>query len=241
MKRLHTYSQHFLVNPRLVYELIGHSNLRKSDLVLDIGAGSGVISAALAKRVRRVVAIEAEAQTAKKLRQNMAKLTNVEVIEDDFLKMDLPDEKYKIFANIPFHLSSEIVQKLVNAANPPRAIYLILQKQFAKKLIIDRDNFTSLLGAAMAPWWVTRIRRPLRRSDFTPRPNVDTVLFEIKPREEPLLDLNHRQKYQLFVKKCFERQVFFAGLNREAVGINAEKKPSELTSEEWLRLFRSAK
>ena len=88
VKRLDSYSQNFLVSPRLVLELIGHSNLRKNDLVLDIGAGSGVISSALARRVRQVIALEAEPHTADKLRHNMAKFPNVEVVEADFLKWD---------------------------------------------------------------------------------------------------------------------------------------------------------
>ena len=237
MKRLHTYSQNFLVSPRLVLELIGHSNLRKNDLVLDIGAGSGVISSALARRVRRVIALEAEPRTADKLRHNMMKFSNVEVVEADFLRWSLPRDRYKVFANIPFHLSSQIVQKLTTAEHPPRAIYLIVQRQFAKKLIIDQANFTGWLGASLAPWWTSRIRRPLQKTDFYPRPNVDTCLLELKLREQPLLAVGRRPAYQAFVEKCFAQQKFFAGLDRESVGISAEKKPSELTTAEWLKLF----
>lgn len=240
MKRLHTYSQHFLTNPRLVYELIGHSNLRKNDTVLDIGAGSGVITMALAKRVRQVVAIEAEPRTAQKLRQNMKQFENVQVLEADIRQFELPTEKYKVFSNIPFHLSSEIIQKLIWSERAPAAIYLIVQKQFAKKLIIDRDNFTSLLGAALAPWWLTRIRRPLRRSDFLPRPNVDTVLLEIKPCSEPLLKIQQQLRYRQFVERCYTEQKFFSNLDRGRFGVDVEKKPSELTSVEWVRLFLGA-
>ncbi|MDO4870948.1 MAG: rRNA adenine N(6)-methyltransferase family protein [Candidatus Saccharibacteria bacterium] len=239
MKRLHNYSQHFLVNPRLVYELIGHSNLRKNDTVLEIGAGSGVITMALAKRVRRVVAVEAEQKTAQKLRQNMVKFENVMVVEADIREFKLPSEKYKVFSNIPFHLSSEIIQKLIWSENPPVAIYLIVQKQFAKKLIIDRDNFTGQLGASIAPWWATRIRRPLRRNDFFPRPNVDTVLLEIKPRSNILLETQHQLKYRHFVERCYSEQKFFYSLNRNQCDVDVEKKPSELTCLEWIKLFNA--
>ena len=238
MKRLDQYSQHFLRSPRLVAELIGHSNLRKNDIVIDIGAGSGVISAVLARRVRQVVAIEADPRMVQKLRQNFSAADNVLVIQKDFLRYQLPSEKYKVFANPPFHLSSAIIQKLISAPLPPAAIYLILQKQFAKKLIIDQGNFTSQLGACLAPWWQTRIRRPLKRSDFAPPPNVDTVLLEIKPRIEPLLPNEARAEFNFFTEKCFAEQRFFGQIKQQSQQFNPEKKPSELTTEEWVRLFR---
>ena len=180
--RNHLLSQHFLRSPRLALMLIGHSNVRKNDLVIDIGAGSGVITTALARRCREVWAVEPDAKTAEKLRRNLErqKITNVRVFEVDFLEMDLPAEKYKVFANPPFHLSSAICHKLLEAENPPRSFYLILQKQFALKLLNTDRHYTSQLGLALTQKFVTRIRYPLKRTDFTPPPGVDTVLFEAK-------------------------------------------------------------
>ncbi|MBR2600829.1 methyltransferase, partial [Candidatus Saccharibacteria bacterium] len=101
-------SQHFLRNPRIALMLIGHSNIKKRDLVVEIGAGSGVITSALAKRCRQVIAVETDHETAEKLRANLAKynIENVTVVEQDFLEFQLPAEPYKVFANPPFHLSS---------------------------------------------------------------------------------------------------------------------------------------
>ena len=180
--RNHLLSQHFLKNPRLALILIGHSNLKKRDLVIEIGAGSGVITSALSKRVRKVIAIEPDATTAAKLRENLKKrsLENVEVVEMDFLDYDLPDEPYKVFSNPPFHLSSAIVHKLIEAENPPEAFYLILQKQFALKLLNTDRHYTSQLGLQLIQKYQTRIRLPLKPTDFTPPPAVPTVLFEAK-------------------------------------------------------------
>jgi 23S rRNA (adenine-N6)-dimethyltransferase len=180
--RNHLLSQHFLKNPRLALILIGHSNLKKRDLVIEIGAGSGVITSALSKRVRKVIAIEPDATTAAKLRENLKKrgLENVEVVEMDFLDYNLPDEPYKVFSNPPFHLSSAIVHKLIEAENPPEAFYLILQKQFALKLLNTDRHYTSQLGLQLIQKYQTRIRLPLKPTDFTPPPAVPTVLFEAK-------------------------------------------------------------
>lgn len=180
--RNHLLSQHFLRNPRLALILIGHSNLKKRDLVVEIGAGSGVITSALSKRVRKVIAVEPDAATAAKLRENLAKrgCDNVEVLEMDFMDYQLPDEPYKVFSNPPFHLSSAIVHKLIEAKNPPEAFYLILQKQFALKLLNTDRHYTSQLGLQLISKYQTKIRLPLKPTDFTPPPAVPTVLFEAK-------------------------------------------------------------
>jgi ribosomal protein L11 methyltransferase (prmA) len=188
--------QNFLKSPKLALFLIGHSNIKKRDLVIDIGAGSGVITSALAKRCKKVIAVEKDAETAKRLRENLTRqnITNVEVFEGDFREMKLPDEPYKIFANPPFSLSAEVFYKLLSLENldgkickkedeaprRPEAIYLILQKQLALKLIITERHYTSQLGRLLTEDYATKIRLPLKPTDFTPPPKVPTVLFEVK-------------------------------------------------------------
>ena len=188
--------QNFLRSPKLALFLIGHSNIKKRDLVIDIGAGSGVITSALAKRCKKVIAVEKDATTAKRLRENLVRqnITNIEIFEGDFREMKLPDEPYKIFANPPFSLSAEVFYKLLSLENldgkickkegdvarRPEAIYLILQKQLALKLIITERHYTSQLGRLLAEDYATRIRLPLKPTDFTPPPKVPTVLFEAK-------------------------------------------------------------
>lgn len=184
--RNHLLSQHFLKNPRFALMLIGHSNIKKRDLVVEIGAGSGVITTALSKKAKRVIAVEADPETAEKLRKNLEKqqVQNVEVVVQDFLDFDLPREEYKVFANPPFHLSSKIVHKLIEAENPPEAFYLILQKQFALKLLNTDRHYTSQLGMQLISSYQTKIRYPLKPTDFTPPPAVPTVLFEAKKIKE---------------------------------------------------------
>lgn len=241
MKRLAEYSQYFLQSPELVKELIGHSNIRKNDTVYDIGAGSGTISSVLAQRAKRVVSVEIEPRAADKLKRNMSRYENVEVINGDFLKLNLPSDPYKVFANIPFHLSSPILRRLTEAERHPKSIYLIVQKQFAKKLLIDKAGFTGLLGAFIAPRWVARVRRPLKRTDYYPHPNVDTVLVEVKPREEALLPFDKMPAYRTFVEMCFSDPKKFAKTARTEAGISHSLRPSQLSVEQWVRLFTLSK
>lgn len=237
MARLYTYDQHFLRSPRIVAELVGHSNIRKSDLVYDLGAGSGVITSVLAERCKHVVAVESEPRALAKLRMNTKQYSNIKILNDDILRVTAPYEPYKIFANIPFSLSAKVVRKFTEDYHAPKAIYLIVQKQFAQKLVPSDQHFTSQLGAQIGARYIARIRKPLRRTDFTPPPNVDTVLLELKLRDEPLVTTDQLPAYRDYVARCYAEQKFFVTQPRAEADISPERKPSELTLERWTKLF----
>lgn len=239
MKRLAHYSQYFLRSPRLIKELIGHSTITKHDFVLDIGAGSGVISSVLAGRCAKVLAVEYEPRMANKLRANLSKFSNVTVHEGDFLTMDLPLEPYKIFANIPFHLSSPILRKLTQADNPPAAIYLVVQKQFANKLLSDSDRFTGQLGMMVGPEFTVRIRKRLQRTDFWPHPAVDTVMVELIRRSEPLLAHADMPAYRQLIEACFSDPKVFIKMPLQKIKLTADVKPSQMKLDQWVALFNA--
>ena len=237
MARKHRISQNFLRSPQIALMLVGHSNIRKRDFTLDIGAGSGVFTYALSKKSAQVLAIEFDRETFKKLQNNTKKLENIEVLCVDFLHFNLSKlpKKYKVCANIPFHLSSPIIQKLTNAQNSPKSIYLILQKQFARKLIVSDKNFTSALGVKIFPFFESKIKKPLQKSDFTPPPAVETVFFEMKQRETPLISKEEQPIFNDFIEKMFAVPEFY---KKNCQPKFKTKKPSELKGEEWLEIWR---
>jgi 23S rRNA (adenine-N6)-dimethyltransferase len=223
MPRKHDYSQHFLRSPRLVAELIGHTNIRKNDVVYDLGAGSGVITSVLARRVREVVAVEIEPDALKQLRANMRGIDNVAIIEADILELQPMHDSYKIFANPPFSISSPLVRHFTQLDYSPKVLYLVTQRQFARKIVPSDQHFTSQLGIELAPWYAARIRKPLRKTDFTPPPAVDTVLLELKKREEPLLPASERDTYAKFVERCFTSQTYFAQITKAKAKRKAQR------------------
>jgi 23S rRNA (adenine-N6)-dimethyltransferase len=237
MKRIAEKAQYFLRSPTVVKALVGHSNIKKTDIVFDIGAGSGVISAVLATRCAHVVSYENDPRVVQKLRENMRKFSNVKIVEKDFLDESLPRSPYKVFANIPFNLSSPILRKLTESIHRPSAIYLVVQKQFAHKLLIDDDRFTGMLGAQVAPIYATRIRKRLERTDFWPHPAVDTVLVELLLRGDPLIPEDRLPAYRQFIADCFNDPKIFARMPRSDAGISLDTKPSQLTCEKWVGLF----
>jgi len=237
MKRLANYSQYFLREPNLIKELIGHSTVGKNDIVYDIGAGSGVISSVLSTRCKQVIAVELEPRMAQKLRDNMSRYPKVTVLEGDFLTMPLPTTPYKIFANIPFHLSSPILHKITEAENPPTATYLIVQKQFANKLLPESDRFTGQLGMVIGPEFAVRVRKRLQRTDFFPHPNVDTAFIEILHRKEPLIQKERISNYKKFIVDCFSDPKVFKKMPIDKVGLATDIKPSQMKLADWVKLF----
>lgn len=238
MSRLHEYDQHFLRSPRLVAELIGHSNLKKRDLVYDFGAGSGVISSVLAGRCRHVVAVENEPSALETLRTNLGHVDNVTIVAADMLEVELPGEPYNVFCNPPFSIISDLIRRLTESPNPPQKVYCIVQKQFARKVVPSDQHFTSALGIQLSPIYAARIRRPLRKTDFTPPPAVDTVLLELKLLEKPLLATEELAGYRNFVSVVFENPTRLSAHTRTAAGVSPEKKPSEISPQLWIELFR---
>jgi len=234
MSRSHIHDQHFLRSPRIVAELIGHSNIRKNDLVYDLGAGSGVITSVLASRCKAVVAVEIEPEALRKLQTNVGSRDNITIVKKDILELAPPEEPYKIFANIPFSLTTQILRKFLFSECPPKSMYLIVQKQFARKLVPGDNHFTSQLSAEIGPLFTARIRKPLRRTDFTPPPAVETVLLEIKPREIPLIRPEETNKYRALVENSFTNQKFFGSLKKP---FSSELRPSQLTLDQWCELY----
>lgn len=240
MKRLASHSQNFLRSPQLVASLIDKSTLTKDDIVYDIGAGSGVISSQLAKKVKQVVAIEFDPRAGKILIGNMQAYGNVTVKIGDVMTMNFPRTPYKIFANIPFHLSSPIVQRFINSPMSPEAAYLIVQKQFGRKLIAtDTSHFTGQLGMLLGAEYKVKIIKSLRKTDFWPHPAVDTVCIEMIKRAQPLVPKHRLSAYSQFTIQCFSDPKKLARMPLEVIGQQAGTSPSRLSLDQWVLLFNS--
>jgi 23S rRNA (adenine-N6)-dimethyltransferase len=237
MKRLSNFDQNFLRSPLLVTELVNYAHIRKNDLVYDLGAGSGVITSVLSGRARQVVAVEVEPHALTALHDNMADYDNVTIVTSNIIDTPEPNEPYKIVANIPFSLSAAIVRKYTESTHPPKSMHIIVQKQFARKLVPGSDHFTSQLSAQLGPRFSAQIRHELERSDYTPPPAVDTVFLELKLRDEPLLPEKDLPNYRAFVEQCFDRQKFFATTPRLEAKIAVHLRPSQLSLAQWAALF----
>src|SRR5260370_15141714 len=119
--RRRVLSQNFLVDRRAIEGLVDGSGVGEGDLVLDIGAGNGLISGALARRSARVLAVERDPGLAERLRAKFATWPSVTVVEADALATPLPSEPYRVVANIPFGITTKILRHLLDDDGLTRA------------------------------------------------------------------------------------------------------------------------
>ena len=243
-------AQNFLRSPTLVRRLVGMSRIGPSDTVCEIGPGNGIITAALASVARHVIAVEKDPQLVRRLRERFRSIDNVEIVEKDFLAYSFCTRtaEYKIFANIPYNITAQIVRKILHERSNLSEGYLILQKEAAQKFSgSPRETLFSILAK---PFFEFQILYRLSPTDFWPKPTVDSVLLSIKRRAHPLLETQDVASYRSFVqygfgrwkpnlKSAFRRVFTYKQWKRLARELEfpLNATPTELSFEQWLSLY----
>ena len=103
-------------------------------------------------------------------------------------------------------------------------------------MIASHENFTAALGVKIFPFFEAKIKKPLRKTDFTPPPAVNTVFFEMKRREIPLIHPENQAEFNDFVDKMFAAPAFYV---KNCGAKFRTKKPSELSGEDWLSIWKN--
>src|SRR5688500_4176596 len=119
-------AQNFLRSPKLVRRLVAISTIGPSDTVYEIGPGNGIITAELARVATRVIAIEKDPELVRHLRERFRLLDNVEIVEKDVLAYSFGASEHKVFANIPFNRTAQILRKILDERSKVSEAYLIL-------------------------------------------------------------------------------------------------------------------
>ena len=248
--RRRTLSQNFLVDRRAIDALVDGSEVGNGDLVVDIGAGNGLISAALVRRGAQVLAIERDPSLAERLRAKFATWPAVTVVEGDVLETPLPDKPFSVVANLPFGITTKILRHLLDSDALARAD-VIVQAEVARKR--GSGGRGTLLNACWEPWFEFATGARIAASAFRPRPRVDAAVLIVTRRSPPLVDPASRRDYVDFVTAAFEgarptvasalaRSIprsRFTGLVRD-LGFGADALPSQLDVHQWVGLFGAA-
>lgn len=247
-----TLAQNFLRSSKLVRSLLDMSSIEPGDIVYEIGPGRGIITAELVQVARKVIAVEKDPHLVQQLCKRFQNIDNIEIVGSDFLRYHIPERNYKIFANIPYNLTADIVRKILYNPPAPSEAYLIMQKEAAEKFSgYPNETQFSILAK---PLFDIQIVRALQRIDFEPMPRVDSVLLQLKKRPSSLLQPEDMFLYQRFVRygfgtwknslKLIFKPIFtYQQWKHLAKDLNFPLNaiPSKLTFEQWLGLFECFK
>ena len=243
--------QHWLTDRLILSEIADSAKIIADDTVLEIGPGLGTLTSELLKRAKRVVAVEFDSELARKLPGQFPG-TMLEVRNEDILSFDLTSlpKDYVVVANVPYYITSKIVQKLMTATNKPRIAVLLVQKEVAERIAATPGDM-SILSIAAQVYAQTSLGTYVPREYFTPPPEVDSQVIVLETRPVPLVNLADEKAFFRLVKAGFSerrkklRSSFAAGLAMQktdaetllkAADIDPNRRAQDLSINDWLRL-----
>ena len=252
----HRLGQNFLVDPKLRDAVAEASGADRGDEVLEVGAGVGTLTIALATRSRRVVAVELDARLIPALRDVLAAHVNVELVQADILRFDVtrafPAGAELVAGNIPYNLTGGLIRKLLDHPPRPRRLSLVVQKEVAERW--TATTAASLATVAVQVFAVPTMVMTIPAASFTPVPKVDSALVVLEVRPRPAVDIDDMDGFFRFVEALFQfrRKQLGGTLGRIAgssgveaaarldeLGIEPVRRPQTLTLPEWEAVYRA--
>jgi 16S rRNA (adenine1518-N6/adenine1519-N6)-dimethyltransferase len=256
--------QNFLADANHLAKIIEAADLAADDIVLEIGPGLGALSVPLAERAGAVVAVEVDSAMVEVLRQEMISSPNFQVVEANILTVDpaqlladhwpdfTPDTPYFVIANLPYYITSAIIQHLLEAPHPPRRLVITVQKEVAQR-IVARPGEMSILAVSVQFYGQARLCHTIPATAFVPPPKVASAVIRIDLYDRPQIDVARSADFFRVVKAGFGQKrkqlknSLAAGLHRSqaevadqmvSVGINPTRRAQTLSLEEWATLTR---
>jgi 16S rRNA (adenine1518-N6/adenine1519-N6)-dimethyltransferase len=246
----HRLGQNFLIDPVLRDAIADAAGATAADDVLEVGAGVGTLTVALAARCRRLVAVEVDVRLLPALEEVLRGCDNVKVVPADILRFDagaeFPNGGEVVAGNIPYNITGALIRRLLGAPPRPRRISLVVQKEVA-------ERWTAATGASLATVAVQvyaepRIVLAIPASAFSPPPRVDSALVRLDVRDGPAVDVPDIDAFFRLVEAVFQyrRKQLGGALGRvggmgsteagrrlRELGIDPERRPQTLSLGEW--------
>ena len=236
-------SQNFMTSKQDIQTLLRRTSLNRQDHVVEIGPGKGHITRCLAARCGKVTAVELDSRLYCLLKEKLQPLENVFLIHHDFLTWPLPKGRYKVFANIPFHLSTAIIRRLTEADNPPQEIWLITEYGCAMRFCgLPKESLRSL---QLKTRFETGISQRISASAFHPKPQVDAALLHLTLKPQPDLPQTLQGEFLRFLsaalssgglRKLFTKKQLATAAKR--AGLAPGFTTGDIRYIQWLCLFR---
>lgn len=187
------FGQNFLVSKRALLGIVDAANIEKTDVILEVGPGLGVLTLELAKRAKRVIAVEKDRVMVQILRNILKQedISNVEVVQkdardigsDDFKNWKLEIRNYKVVANLPYYIATPIIRKFLEIDTPPETMVLTIQKEVAQRICAKPPRM-NVLALSVQLYADPKIIAVVPNTDFWPKPDVDGTVIKIVLRKE---------------------------------------------------------
>lgn len=204
--------QNFLIDKKVIDEMIAVADLKKDDVVLEVGPGLGVLTEELAKKVKKVIAIEIDRNIVRALKDILRDYKNIEIMEGDILRLNYemnnlesgmsflrcglvaapakktsptPLSNYKIVANLPYSITAPFLRKFLEGGSGPKEMLLLIQKEVADRITAEPGEM-SLLSVAVQFYCQPRIISYVSKKSFYPQPKVDGAIIKIERRRAAL-------------------------------------------------------
>ena len=245
--------QHWLKDPEILADIAEAAELTGDDVVLEIGPGLGTLTSRLLARANSVTAVEFDADLARKLPGQFPgkKLT---VVNQDILQFDLNQlpKNYKVVANVPYYITSKIVEKLMTVENKPSIAVLLVQKEVAERIAAEAGNM-SVLSVSVQIFAEAELDIEVPRQFFTPPPKVDSQVVVLRTRNNPLITPEDQRDFFRIVKAGFSakrkklRSSLSGGLGIDKsvaeellknAGISPDARAEDLAIEDWKKLLK---
>ena len=252
--------QRFLVDRGVLGAIVDAAELSPDDDVLEIGPGPGVLTAALASRVRSVTAIEVDSRMVSLLEETLAAHKNVRVVQADALKVDLlgiaARPITRIVANLPYQITTPLLERFLADDRRPPLVVVLVQQEVARRMAATAKDarergYLSVFTQAFAE---PRIVRRVSARSFRPAPRVDSAVVALRTRPRPAFAPLMQEPFLRLVSDAFRHRRkqlrsalgHEAGLDRERAtaalgdaGIAPERRPETLSLDEWIALARA--
>jgi 16S rRNA (adenine1518-N6/adenine1519-N6)-dimethyltransferase len=205
--------QNFLVDARILEAIIEAGDFSSEDVVLEIGAGTGVLTQRLAMSSGRVIAIELDAGLFRILQSRFQDNPNVTLIHADILDLELVDlmgsgldpARIKVAGNLPYYITTPILMKMLGASSLIKMILVMVQEEVGARIVASpgTKDYGALSIAATYRSDVEILRR-VPASSFYPKPKVDSVLLRLDVRSQPAVDVKDEKLFFRMVRSAFQ-------------------------------------
>jgi 16S rRNA (adenine1518-N6/adenine1519-N6)-dimethyltransferase len=255
--------QNFLIDKNIQKKIINACSLSKDDIILEIGSGKGDLTAGLAAEVKKVYALEIDSRLVFDLEQKVSAYSNCQVVMSDILKFDLNrfleklkiKQKIKVIGNIPYYISSPIIEHLINNRNNISQAYMTVQKEFARRVVAPPGSKECGSFSYFVQYYaVPKILFGIKSSCFRPVPKVESCFLSLKFRDQPIVKVDNEEMLFKLIRTAFNQRrktlrnslkTFITEINLEEfchnANIDKNIRPEELSLEQFAELLKKVK